>query len=137
MVKLIFLMLAVLFCASNSLQAQKDLPPAVQTAFAQQFPDATDVEWEMEDDGNWEIEFELGEDESTATFNAEGKWLETETEIAVDDLPEAIRAALKGQKIREAARILKSDGATVYEVEIGNQDRLYDAGGKLLMEDKD
>lgn len=134
----IFSIIAVLFLGLTcNLQAQKDLPQAVKTAFDQKFPNATDVEWDKEDDGNWEVEFELGDEESTAVFSADGKWLETETEIAVEDLPEAVRNAVKGQKVREAARILKADGATVFEVEIGKKDLIYDAKGNLLMEEKD
>lgn len=119
------------------MQAQQAVPDAIRSAFDEKFPKADDVEWKLEENGNWEVEFELDEEESSATFSAEGKWLETETEIAVDDLPEAVRKAVSGQKIKEAARILRADGTTVYEVEIGKKDLIYDAQGQLLGEEKD
>lgn len=137
MVRSFLLFAAVLLWAGCALQAQKAVPEAVKTTFNEKFPKAGDVDWKLEADGNWEVEFELDDEESSATFTAEGKWLETETEIAVDDLPDAVRKAVQGQKVKEAARILKADGTTVYEVEIGKKDLIYDAAGQLLMEEKD
>jgi uncharacterized membrane protein YkoI len=137
MLKSSIFLVALLLSAGCSLQAQKDLPAAVKTAFAQKFPDADDVEWDKEKDGNWEVEFEQGDTESTAVFSPDGKWLETETEIALEDLPEPIRAAVKGKKIKEVARITKADGTTVYEVEVGKKDLMYDPQGNLLPEGKE
>lgn len=119
------------------LHAQKDLPAEVKNAFEQKFPTADDVEWQKEKDGNWEVEFEIGADESTAVFSPDGKWLETEAEIAIDDLPTPVRSAVQGKKIKEVARILRADGSTVYEVEVGKKDLMYDAEGQLLSEEKD
>ena len=131
------ILLALSLSFGCNLQAQKDLPAAVKTAFEQKFPNADDVEWQKEKDGNWEVEFEIGEEESSAVFTPDGKWLETETEIAMDDLPAPIRAAVQGKKIKEVARILRADGSTVYEVEVGKKDLMYDAQGKLLPEVKE
>lgn len=117
---------------ANSLAAQKP-PTAVQTAFQQKFPNASDVDWSKEKNGDWEAEFELpGSSEMSATFSADGRWLETETEIAISELPAPVVAALQGKKVKEAARIEKADGSMVYEAEVKRKDLIFDASGKML-----
>ena len=135
--KQLCILFALVLSAGCNLQAQKDLPAVVKKAFEQKFPNADDVEWDKEKDGNWEVEFEIGDEESTAVFTPDGKWLETETEIALDDLPAPVRSAVQGKKIKEVARIQRADGSTVYEVQVGKKDLIYDAQGKLLKEEKE
>lgn len=124
--------IALLLFFANSLAAQKP-PTAVQTAFNQKFPNATDVDWSKEKNGEWEAEFETaGDHEMSANFSADGKWLETETEIKFSELPAPVQAALQGKKVKEAARIERADGSTVFEAEVNRKDLLFDASGKPL-----
>ena len=110
----------------------KTPPQAVLNAFNQKFPGITDVDWSKEKNGEWEAEFDLNKGEVSANFAANGTWLETETELQFMDLPAPVKAALKGKKVKEAAMILKSDGSTMYEAEVGKKDLLFDASGKAL-----
>lgn len=131
MKKLLFLFalgLGLTFTAA----AQKTPPQAVVATFNQKFPGATDVDWDKEKNGEWEAGFKLNGTEMSANFSDAGQWLETETEIAVSELPQAVRTALQGKRIKEAARIQKADGSTVYEAEVRRKDLLFDAGGKSL-----
>ncbi|MBK8558056.1 MAG: PepSY-like domain-containing protein [Lewinellaceae bacterium] len=91
----------------------------------------------MKKNGDWEAEFEQDEVEMSANFNTAGQWLETETEIKVADLPAAVRTALQGKKVKEAAKIMRADGTTVYEAEVKRKDMLFDDSGKMLSEEKD
>ncbi|MCW5924501.1 MAG: PepSY-like domain-containing protein [Saprospiraceae bacterium] len=116
---------------------QKNPPQSVTNSFSQQFPGVTKVDWSREKNGEWEAEFRAADGrETSANFSPDGTWLETEMEIAVSDLPAAVRdAALKlypGKKIKEAARVTRASGQTLYEVEIGSKDVLFDAAGKLV-----
>ncbi|MEO6040197.1 MAG: PepSY-like domain-containing protein [Saprospiraceae bacterium] len=127
------------FTCSMTLAAQaagyKSHPPqAVATAFQQKFPNVTDVDWSQEKNGEWEAEFEQNEVDMSANFSADGKWLETETEIKISELPAPVRTALTGKKIKEAARILRADGSTVYEAEVRGKDWLFDAQGKSMQQ---
>jgi hypothetical protein len=117
--------------------AQKTPPAAVVSTFNQKFQNVKELEWGMEKNGEWEAEFEQTGGEMSANFSADGKWLETETEIKPADLPAPVQAALKGKKVKEASKILRADGSTVYEAEVKKKDMIFDAGGKLLSEDKD
>ena len=117
--------------------AQKTPPQAVLTAFNQKFSNVKEVEWGQEKNGEWEAELEQGGVDMSANFNAAGQWLETETEIKITDLPAPVQAALTGKKVKEAAKIMRADGSTVYEAEVKHKDLLFDASGKLLSEAKD
>ena len=134
----VLLFCALCFGAAFGACAQKTPPPAaVLSAFNQKFSKVEELKWHKEKNGDWEAEFEQSEVEMSANFSADGKWLETETEIKVAELPAAVQAALKGKKVKEAAKIQRADGATAYEAEVKRKDMVYDADGKLLSEGKD
>ena len=64
------------------------------------------VEWKLKNDHSYEAEFRLNGVEVAAKFDANGKWLETETTIARTKLPPDVRATrprcaadLSGQKL--------------------------------------
>ena len=78
-------------CAGN----KPEVPEQVLSTFAQMFPGATEMEWEMEDEGNWEVEFEVKDKEFTACFTAAGKWLETEWEVSSDEIPENVMRVME------------------------------------------
>lgn len=112
--------------------SQKSAPAAVREAFSKKFPGVSDVDWGKENSQEWEAEFEQTGKDMSANFRADGTWLETETEIQVADLPASVQAALKGKKVKEAARIERADGSTVFEAEVGRKDLLFDLAGKSL-----
>jgi len=111
------------------------VPAAVLAAFSKQFPDVKKTKWEKEGD-RYEAEFKMAGKETSATFSADGQWLETETKIAVAELPQAARDYVAqhfaGKKIREAAKITASDGKVTFEAEVRNKDLIFDANGAYL-----
>ena len=92
--------------------------------------------WKKEKNGDFEVGFKQGKEEMSVVYNNQGKLLEVETEMAVTSLPAAVQAALKGKKIKEAAKIVKG-GKTYYEAEVGGKDLLFTADGKMVSEMKD
>lgn len=123
-------------CAQN-----KHTPPAsVQTAFKVKFPAVQKAKWELEHEGEWEAEFKSGGHEMSVNFNADGTWLETETEIKVSSLPQVIKDALAAQfagyKTEEANLVETPGQPTAYEVELEKDEAtieaLFAADGKLL-----
>lgn len=125
---------------SNIAIAQKssDIPLAVRQAFARQYTDPKKITWEVEKDNRYEASFIYHRAHMSAVYNADGTKVETETKIAIDNLPDAARkyAAAKG-KITEAARIIKADGTTVYEAEVNGVDLLFDKAGTFVSQSKD
>jgi hypothetical protein len=77
----------------------------------------------------------------SATFDAKGTWLETESKIEISALPAGISAYVEKnynkQKIKGAAKLKMPDGATNYEAEIKGKDLIFDANGKFIKESKD
>ena len=124
--------------ATNSI----DVPTAVKNAFTQKFPDAQKVEWELEEVGEYEAEFKLNGEEMSANFKEDGTWVGTETEIAVENLPQAVKegitATFPDHKIEEVEYCDKSNGITVYEVELENEKTdtefkaVFSADGKFI-----
>ena len=118
--------------------AQKDVPAAVQESFKKNFPGVTVKKWEKED-GNFEANFSKGGKTMSATFDAKGEWMETETDIAISELPSAVTSYVKehysGATIKEAA-MLKTPQGDIYEAEVKGKDLLFDTNGKFLKEEK-
>lgn len=124
------------FGATAQKMSADKIPAVVKSAFAKAYPKATEVEWEKEKSGDYEVNFEQGDEEMSVVYNNQGAVLEVETEIAVADLPAAVQTALKGKKIKEAAKIVKG-GKTYYEAEVGGKDLIFTADGKMASEMKD
>lgn len=140
MKKIIFVTLA-LICASLTGFAQKT-PALVTTAFSQKFPSATDVKWDKENAHEYEASFVWKGEKYSANFSDTGEWMETESPVTFAQLPEKVQSAFnashKGAVIKAIAKIETSKGATKYEVEIkqGNKimERFYDSDGNEIKE---
>ncbi|MCB2410713.1 PepSY-like domain-containing protein [Hymenobacter lucidus] len=134
------LLLALLPLAALSVHAQKlaekQVPAAAVATFKKAHPTAKGVKWEKED-ANYEAGYEQGDKELSVVITPTGTLLETETELAVSQLPAPVRTALttqyKGYKVTEAAKIVTATGTTIYEAEVSRagkkRDVLFNADG--------
>jgi hypothetical protein len=136
---LILILLTAAAIAGAARLNPKKVPQAVKTAFQNAYPKAEDIKWEKEG-ANFEVNFELNEEESSVVLNAEGKILETEIEIKVSDLPATVSDYIKtnypGKKIKEASKISDDTGLVMFEAEIKGMDLLFDKEGKFIRENK-
>jgi Putative beta-lactamase-inhibitor-like, PepSY-like len=136
---LLLLVTAVL--AAGAAQAQKvaaaQVPAAATATFKKTFPTVKTVKWEKEG-ADYEAGFDMGKAEMSAVITAAGVLKETETEMAVAQLPAPVQKALaanyKACKVTEAAKIVTAaTGATTYEAEISqagkHRDVLFNADG--------
>lgn len=120
-------------------QTKKDVPVAVKSAFAEKFPSAKKIKWDMESAMEWEAEFKMDGREYSANFLTDGTWQETEHEIKTADIPESIKQILAqdfaGFKIEEVEISEKSD-ARAYEIAVEKGEEewelVFDINGKLL-----
>lgn len=132
MTKKIVLMAFVVTATLQGVSAQDlkkgEVPEIVQKAFAKAYPKITDVDWEKEGD-DYEAAFEDSKEEFSVVIDAKGNILEVEKEIKKEDLPAAVKTAVAGKKIKEAA-ILTKNGQTFYEVEMGGKDLFFNTQGK-------
>lgn len=140
MKKLVFVMLGVAMALTQACaQSKHDAPQKVKSAFAQKFPDAQKVKWEMEEENEWEAEFKLNGEEYSASFATDGTWKETESEIEASALPSAVTNTLKkefGEYKIEEAELSETPKGKFYEVELekGETDieAVISANGKLI-----
>ena len=78
----------------HACDADKKVPEKVKTSFEQKFPDAKNVEWDMENDTEWEAEFTMNGVEYSSNFTVAGEWTETEFEMKITELPEAVQIVI-------------------------------------------
>jgi Putative beta-lactamase-inhibitor-like, PepSY-like len=101
----------------------ENVPPVVRQACEAKFFGVRKVEWKIKSDHNYEAEFKLNSVEVAAKFDANGKWLETETTIARAKLPADVRATISkkfdGYKIIETQTVERFDHTMLlYEVHL-------------------
>jgi uncharacterized membrane protein YkoI len=115
------------------------VPAVVKDAFKKNFAGMT-AKWELEK-GNYEANFKQNNQTLSALFDPQGKWLETETDIKISDLPAKVKSYVaqnyNGAKIKEAARIKKADGKINYEAEVKGKDLIFDEQGNFINAEKE
>lgn len=124
----------------TSCAQQSTTPQVVKDAFKKQFPGAEEVKWNKEG-VNFEASFEKNENDMSAVIDAKGNILETEVDIEINELPQAVQDYLAknyaGKKINEAAKIVDAKGTLTYEAEIDKSDVLFDSNGNFIKVSKD
>lgn len=114
------------------------VPSVVYNTWKQQYPAATDEEWELR--GNvYEVEFEVGRQDHTLWIDGTGKVLKLKQDLAPTQLPQAVQNALATQYRDyrvDDADLYEENGARTYVVELdGNMtDRkvTFAPDGKVL-----
>ncbi len=125
-----------MFTLGNVIYAQSGgVPTAAKTTFAKLYPHATGLKWDKED-GGYEASFTENRKAMSLLFDTKGQLKETETDIAVTELPATVRdyvaKQMPGKKIREAAMIVDAAGVKKYEAEVGGKDLLFSVDGKPI-----
>ena len=117
--------IAAIFSLNACNHTCEKVPEKVKTAFSEKFPDAQKVNWEQEEENEWEAEFKMDDKEYSANFTSDGIWKETEYEIEKSDLPKVVMTTLEtefaGYNIDEV-EISEIPEGKFYEVEIVNDD---------------
>ena len=120
--------------------SSSDVPLIVKKAFHKYFQAASKPSWELEK-GNYEANFVQSGMKMSATFDSNGGWLETETEIGTNTLPSDaniyIEKNCKGKNIKKVSRIKMANGEEMYEAEVKGMDYIFDANGKFIKTEKD
>lgn len=118
-------------------QAQKhpgvDVPAAVKTAFAKQYP-GTGAQWIKEGD-RYEARFKQKRQQLAAVYNADGSLAETELAIKVSQLPLPVVDYMEqhyGGSISEAAKVTKANGEINYEATSKGKEVVFDASCALV-----
>ncbi|AUD05387.1 PepSY-like domain-containing protein [Spirosoma pollinicola] len=128
-------LVGMLTLATVSFAQTGSVPAAAKSTFAKLYPSATGPKWDGED-GGYEASFKDKGKTMSLLFDAKGQLKETETDIAVLELPAAVRdyvaKQMPGKKIKEAAIIVDAAGVKKYEAEVGGKDLMFSVDGKLI-----
>jgi hypothetical protein len=146
--KKLFLTL-IIGAAFTAAQAQEEkeaklnesaVPAVVKSKFSSLYAGVKAEKWEKEN-GNYEVKFHKDKVEMSILIDAAGNLMETETKIAVTELPKAVTEYVAknkaGKKIKEAAKIVDAKGVMTFEAEVEKMDLLFDKDGKFIKESKD
>ena len=122
---------------------EAEVPDRVKAEFTKQYPTTKVDNWEKEG-ANYEAEFKVNNVETSAIYDERGKFIQTETEINVTELPPAvteyITKNLAGKNTTEAEKITDASGMVSYEAEVDNAEYLFDSKGSFVrkeMEEQD
>jgi Zn/Cd-binding protein ZinT len=133
MKKTVVLLLMTMMCAGVTMaqktvakkqgiqKIEKIVPPeAVLNAFAQKYTADAVVAWSKKANGHFVAAVEQNGSRQLAEFNAEGKWLSTQTMLMADQLSEAAQTKLKEQyaemQIAEVKKIEREGISAFYKV---------------------
>ncbi len=109
-----------------------DTPTAVKAAITRLYPTVKNVKFGKEN-GDYEAEFTHNGKSMSVVLDAKGTVKETETGIAINALPTAVREYIAkhhgGHRIKEAAEIVDSQGKKTYEAEVGGKDLMFNDKG--------
>lgn len=137
-----FLLFACISCltitsCSQSVKSSQ-VPAAVKSAVEKKYP-GINGKWEQEN-GNYEFNLKKDNKEISLVVTTAGVVIETETEIAIAELPATAISYMKshyaGKSIKEAAKIIDKDGIITYEAGLKEKDVLFDGNGNYIKEVK-
>ena len=117
------LILAAAAIALISCEKYEDGKPLknVRAVFAEMYPEARDVEWEM-NLANWKVSFELGNPpavkECEAWYGLNAVWIRTETDLLESALPQSVKDALAASEY--ATAVLDAGDIEFVETPDGN-----------------
>ncbi len=121
------LVLTVILLAGSVLLLGQDrpaskVPAVVQQAFHTKFPNVKQVAWKLKAP-TYDAEFLVNGAEVTVKFDADGKWVETESAIARSKVPAAVNQAIAKQfaayKVIETQDMQRVDDARLrYEIHL-------------------
>lgn len=130
---LIALFLILQSCSENS------VPREIQLKFLEIEPAAHNINWAI-DDNIYQVDYIVNAKKTTSYFDLSGNWLETESEILTNELPDAILKTLNSKlneySIVDIELVKTKENQILYEVDLKLKDKMYDilfdSKGKIL-----
>ncbi len=99
--------------------AESEVPSVVKNAFASEYPEAKEVDWEMKGE-DYEVDFEVNNVDFALLIDGSGNIIMSKEEITKEDLPAAVTSGISKNfadlELDEVQKVEK-DGKTYYQVE--------------------
>lgn len=118
-----------------------DVPVNLKQNFKQNYPQASDIEWEMNGQA-YKVEFDANRQEHEIWYATDGNITKTEQEMTEADLPQTIKTVIAdnylGYKVDSVEKTIEN-GGTTYKVELekgwnDEKEVVFDENGKVLSE---
>lgn len=97
------------------------IPKAVKKTFKAKYPNQTILSWEIDKNGDYEARFKEDGAKYRVDISPKGNWVETETNIELEDLPKAIQAVIEAkysdEKLSEIEKVDSASKGQFYDVE--------------------
>ena len=133
------LVLGIGFVSAQKI-TEAEVPAPVKTAFAKTYPAITKVQWDKED-GHYEAQFLLTRVQTTVAYDAGGTIVQTESGIALTELPKETTAYLAknlaGKKVEFPTKITTAAGVISYEAVVSGFLYAFDSKGLFVKKSKD
>ena len=140
-----YLLPVILFVTiGNSAAAQfGTIPSSVTEAFKTRYPAATNVEWQSKL-SSYTVVFLLDSNKHEARYNKKGIWQETESEVALEELPAEVKDGFDKSKyatgeweMEAIHKVEMPDDKTHYRIEVAKSDLqkrnlFFNSKGRLL-----
>lgn len=118
-----------------------NVPSNLKQNFQKSFPQATDVEWEM-DGQSYKVEFDMNRNEHEIWYATDGTTTRTEQELTEAELPQTIKTTISGNYAGYKVDSIEKttvNGNSTYEVELekgwnNEKDVVFNEDGKVLSE---
>lgn len=127
-------------CDDSQSLRESEVPEGVVAALHEGFPQVKDYKWYAEG-GNYEAEYTIHQMEAALSFTPGGELIESEMEVAPEELPQSIASYIaknfEGAAVKEATVITNATGIKTYEAEVQGRELLFNADGQLLREGDD
>ena len=119
---------------------REEVPALVRESFKSLFPAVQNETWEKEG-GHYEADFSMDKTATSAIFDGNGKFIQTEHSMSVNELPAGITDHISknmvAKKASEATKITSVLGKTTYEVELDGVDYVFEPDGRLIKKEMD
>lgn len=114
---------ALLLLTADSYGQKAKVAEPVLKHFNSTYPNAVVKEWDVEDDGSYEVEFRLDGVKWEAYYDAAGNWQKTERDVRRAEVPKAVWDALSKSefaawKIDDIEEHQTPKHKSVYEIEV-------------------
>ncbi len=138
---LFFLASLLSFSFCTNAQISDDAKAKMEANFKAKYPNAKDISWGKDSNGNYEAKFEQNDEKYRADFSPAGDWIETENNIKFKHLPKAVQEAIKRtydeDDIEEIEEVNHYQKGIFYDVEFDAKgskkiDVEYNALGKII-----
>jgi len=119
---------------------KRNLPNiAIDKAFKSKYPYTTFARWNQVDVFMWEVNFRIRAKHFSALFDSEGNWLETVTEMTLDDAPKQVQKSFNekyGPEGLQQIQHVETSNTDIFEIQWSNGvfvwKLLYNISGKIV-----